>query len=131
MGTVTLLQALMSAVSPELTDIGLRITLVGMTTVYAGLVVLSFSLPLIRRMAEGKKNAAKSATLKPDTDDLTKEEVVAVTAAIHAHLTKINQIEDTKLTWELYERPYTPWRLAGRSRLLLDRTAFRQRNRSS
>lgn len=130
MSASILLHAVMSVVDPGLIDIGTRITFVGMVIVYAGLLVLCFSLPLISRLAQGKKQRVKEDPSAADTNDLTKEEVVAVTVAIHSHLTKINRMEDTILTWELYDRPYTPWRLAGRSRLLLNRAALRQRNRS-
>ena len=58
------------------------------------------------------------------------EEVVAITAAVHAHISQINRLADMQLTWEMYEKPYTPWRLAGRAKILTDRAAFRQRNRS-
>lgn len=125
-----LLQAVQSAPASDLLDIGLRIAFVGMITVFSGLVILSFSLPLIKRIAEGR---TKPATIKPGqskTDELSKEEVVAITTAVHAHLNKLNRMEDMKLTWEMYEKPYTPWRLAGRARLLSDRSHFLQRKRN-
>lgn len=123
-----LIKALMSSVDPALTGMGYRIALVGMTTVFLGLVVLSLSLPLIRRMAEGKaKPEAKPAPA--DSAELTKEEIVAAVAAVHAHMTRLNTIEEMQLTWEMYDKPYSPWRLAGRAKLLTDRAAFRQRRR--
>jgi sodium pump decarboxylase gamma subunit len=130
MSASILLHAVMSATDPALINIGMRITFVGMVIVYAGLLVLCFSLPLISRLAQKRVPRVKVEPASADTNDLTKEEVVAVTVAIHSHLTKINRMEDAILTWELYERPYTPWRLAGRSRLLLNRAALRQSNRS-
>ncbi len=130
MTAAVLLQIIQSVPESDLTGIGLRISFVGMITVFSGLVILSFSLPLIRRIAEGRK---KPATVKPGQksgDELSREEVVAITAAVHAHLSKLNRMEDMKLTWEMYEKPYTPWRLAGRARLLSDRSHFLQRKRS-
>lgn len=124
-------QAVQASADSNLLDIGYRIALVGMATVFSGLVILSFSLPLIRRMAEGrKKKPAVAAGHSEEKVELSKEEVVAITAAVHAHISQINRLEDMQLTWEMYERPYTPWRLAGRARTLTDRAAFRQRNRS-
>ncbi len=129
MGASILLQSLVLAPDPHLLDIGLRLTLIGMSTVFIGLVVLSFSLPLIKKLAEGKKKESLKVIATGDPNELSKDEVVAITTAIHAHFLRINQMEDMKLTWEMYERPYSPWRLAGRSRMLMDRTAARQMNR--
>ncbi len=130
MAAATLLQAVMSAVDQHLIDIGIRLSLIGMGTVFSGLVILSLSLPLIKKLAEGKEFKNTTSDSLPDSGELTRDEVVAVATAIHAHFLKINQMEDMKLTWEMYERPYSPWRLAGRSKILMDRTAYRQRNRS-
>lgn len=132
MAVATLLQAVMSATPDQhLIDIGIRLSLIGMGTVFIGLVVLSLSLPLIKKLAEGKKKTTvteeESGT---GSEELTGPEIVAITTAIHAHFLKVNQMEDMKLTWEMYERPYSPWRQAGRSKVLIDRAAFRHRNRS-
>lgn len=129
MGAATLLQAVISTPEQHLVYIGLRLALIGMSTVFLGLVVLSLSLPLIKKIAEGKKKTTKKAGGNA-SDELSRDQVVAITTAIHAHFLKINQMEDMKLTWEMYERPYSPWRLAGRSKILLDQVAIRQRNRS-
>lgn len=125
-----ILQALMSAPDQHLIDIGTRLALIGMGTVFIGLVILSLSLPLIRKIAEGKSSKKTTSDSDSVPPELTKDEIVAVTTAIHMHYLKTSHMEDMKLTWEMYERPYSPWRLAGRSKLLLDRAAFRQRNRS-
>jgi len=124
-----LLLGAVSAPTPHMLDIGVRLALIGMGTVFIGLVILSLSLPLIRKLAEGRNKGSDSCAERVP-GELTDDEVVAVTAAIHAHFLRINQMEDMKLTWEMYDRPYSPWRLAGRSKLLMDRTAPRQRNRS-
>lgn len=124
-----LIQAVQAAANQELLDIGYRIAFVGMATVFAGLVILSLSLPMIRRMAEGKPKKA-AVVSDGETGELTREEVVAITAAVHAHMTQITRLADMQLTWQMYERPYSPWRLAGRAKVLTDRAAFRQRNRS-
>jgi len=132
MAVATLIQAVMSSTPDQhMINIAIRLSLIGMSTVFIGLVVLSLSLPLIKRMAEGRKRKTV-AEENADTgvDGLTSQEIVAITAAIHAHFLRINQMEDMKLTWEMYEKPYSPWRLAGRSKVLTDQTAFRQRNRS-
>ncbi len=129
MTAAALLQTVTSS-SPGLIDIGLRMALVGMVTVFSGLVILSFSLPLIRRIAEGSKKTSTPALTVKESKELSREEVVAITAAVHAHLNKLNRMEDMKLTWEMYEKPYAPWRLAGRARLLTDRARFIQRKRS-
>lgn len=125
-----LIQTLQSAIDANLTAIGYRIAFVGMATVFSGLVILSLSLPLIRKMAEGKTKKPTEEIIPRDSDELAREEIVAITAAVHAHISQISRMEDMKLTWEMYEKPYTPWRLAGRAKILTDRAAFRQRNRS-
>lgn len=130
MGAATLLQTVMSTPDQHLLDIGIRLALIGMGTVFIGLVILSLSLPLIKKIAEGEKLKKTAAVSNSQAAEPTKDEVVAIATAIHAHILKTNQMEEMKLTWEMYERPYSPWRLAGRSKLLLDRAAFRQRNRS-
>lgn len=124
------LQALQSAIDPNLMDVGYRIAFVGMATVFSGLVILSMSLPLIRRMAEGKKQPPAADKTTEGPAELSREEVVAITTAVHAHISQINRLADMQLTWQMYEKPYTPWRLAGRAKVLTDRAAFRQRNRS-
>jgi Na+-transporting methylmalonyl-CoA/oxaloacetate decarboxylase gamma subunit len=124
-----LIQAVQSSANPDLLDIGYRIAFVGMATVFSGLVILSLSLPMIRRMAEGKPKKA-AVVSDGETCELTREEVVAITAAVHAHMTQITRLAVMQLTWQMYERPYSPWRLAGRAKVLTDRAAFRQRNRS-
>ena len=129
MTAALLLQTIQSAVDQNLLDIGYRIAFVGMLTVFSGLVILSFSLPLIRRMAEGRKKET-TAVSGAGPDELSREEIAAITTAIHIHLTRISRLEDMKLTWEMYEKPYTPWRLAGRAKILTDRASFRHRNRS-
>ncbi len=130
MFSTILLNALQGAPNQELLNIGYKLALIGMSTVFIGLVILSLSLPLIKRIAEGKKNKKKDSDSTDDSCELTADQIVAITTAIHAHILKINQMEDMKLTWEMYERPYTPWRLAGRSKMLMDRTPTRQRKRS-
>lgn len=125
-----LLNVLQSTPNQELIDIGAKLALIGMSTVFMGLVILSLSLPLIKRIAEGKKKSKDNSDFTEDVNELTPDQVVAITTAIHAHILRINQMEDMKLTWEMYERPYTPWRLAGRSKMLMDRTTTRQRKRS-
>jgi len=128
MAVAILLLGAVSAPAPGMLNTGARLALIGMGTVFIGLVILSLFLPLIKKLAEGwKKDSDDDGKRVPG--ELTDDEVVAVTAAIHAHFLKINKMEDMKLTWELYDRPYSPWRLAGRSKLLMDRTAPRQRSR--
>ena len=124
-----IISTLLSSLDPALTGMGYRIALVGMTTVFLGLVVLSLSLPLIRRMAEGKTKTQTKTAAPAESTEPTKEEIVAAVAAVHAHMTRLNTIEEMQLTWEMYDKPYSPWRLAGRAKLLTDRAAFRQRRR--
>ncbi len=114
---------------------GLGIALVGMVAVFTGLVVLAFMLPILENWVERKlgvggntKGGDASADSRPRP--LSPEEVVAVSAAVHAHFCLLDQMENMKLTWETYEKPYTPWRLAGRAELLQEWGSLQNRSRS-
>ena len=114
---------------------GFGIALVGMTAVFTGLVVLAFLLPVLENWVERRLRAAETAADAGDGSiavkrPLSPEEVVAVAAAVHAHFCLLDQIENMKLTWETYEKPYTPWRLAGRAELLQEWGSLQNRSRS-
>ena len=109
------------------------IALVGMATVFVGLVVLSVSLPLLRRFSEERQRPEREAGAtsgEGGSPSLSDAEKAAVAAAIHIHLNSLDQLERMKLTWEMYERPYSPWRLAGRAEALEARGALTFRLRS-
>ncbi|OPL17720.1 MAG: hypothetical protein AVO35_08630 [Candidatus Aegiribacteria sp. MLS_C] len=114
---------------------GIGIAVVGMLAVFSGLVVLSFLLPLLENWAErrpGKSSAEGQGRDKetPALTPLSPDEIAAVSAAIHAHFCLLDHIESMKLTWETYEKPYTPWRLAGRAELLQEWGSLQYRIRS-
>jgi hypothetical protein len=113
---------------------GLGIALVGMVTVFIGLVCLAVLLPMLENWVEGKLRRQREEQLSEESAGvarkLTPEEVVAVSAAIHAHFCLLDQVENMKLTWEAYEKPFTPWRLAGRAELLQESGSLQQRIRS-
>jgi hypothetical protein len=102
------------------------IALVGMATVFVGLLVLSLSLPLLRRTSEERGKAGQTEGEDGDgrAPRLSEQEKAAIAAAIHVHLNSLDQLERMKLTWEMYERPYSPWRLAGRAEALEARGAL-------
>lgn len=102
------------------------IALVGMATVFVGLLVLSLSLPLLRRTSEERAKAGQREGEDGDrrAPRLSEQEKAAIAAAIHVHLNSLDQLERMKLTWEMYERPYSPWRLAGRAEALEARGAL-------
>lgn len=114
---------------------GFGIALVGMSTVFVGLVVLSFTLPVLKRWVEGKlgfgSGSGKGEDTSPNGSEarISEEELAAVMAAVHAHFCLLDQIENMKLTWETYEKPYTPWRLAGRAELLQEWGSLQNRIR--
>jgi len=122
-----------SALQGSRADGGIGIAIVGMATVFIGLVVLSVMLPLLKKWAEGgfgKKGAGEDGEedLKA-ANKLGPREVAAITAAIHAHFCLLDQIENMKLTWEAYEKPYTPWRLAGKAELIQESGSLQNRIR--
>ncbi len=118
--------------SPESIRGGLGIALVGMTTVFVGLVVLSFTLPALKSWVKDRFGLDRENpdTLRSTEETLTPEEIAAVSAAIHVHFCYLDQVENMKLTWETYERPYTPWRLAGRTEHLRESGSLQNRVRS-
>ncbi len=114
---------------------GFGIALVGMTTVFTGLVVLAFMLPALERWIKdrfglNRRKLDKSSLSQQDTETMTPEEVAAVTAAIHAHFCLLDQVENMKLTWEAYDKPYTPWKLAGRAEHIQESGSLQNRVRS-
>jgi Na+-transporting methylmalonyl-CoA/oxaloacetate decarboxylase gamma subunit len=114
---------------------GFGIALVGMITVFTGLVVLAFTLPALESWIRNgfsfkRRDKNKSSLSQQDTETLTSEEVAAVSAAIHAHFCLLDQVENMKLTWEAHEKPYTPWKLAGRAEHIQETGSLQNRVRS-
>lgn len=114
---------------------GARVSVVGMVIVFSGLVILTLLLPLLRKALErsDSRRAAVESRLEPVQPAApTEEEMAAVVSALNAHLRSLEQIEHVRLTLGLYDKPYRPWRLAGRAEVLLGRQALggRPRNRS-
>ena len=112
---------------------GLGIAVVGMVTVFVGLVLLAFLLPMLENWVEGRLNRKRRLQSEDPTEgarELTPDEVAAVSAAIHAHFCLLDQVENMKLTWESYDKPFTPWRLAGRAELLQESGSLQKRIRS-
>ncbi len=113
---------------------GFGIALVGMITVFTGLVVLAFMLPALEswikdRFGLDRKKKNKSSLSQQDAA-MTPMEVAAVSAAIHAHFCLLDQVENMKLTWETHEKPYSPWRLAGRAEHIQESGSLQNRVRS-
>ncbi len=114
---------------------GAKVSVVGMVIVFSGLVILTLLLPLLSRMiAKSEAKKAACGTVQESALPLqpTDEEVAAAVSAIHAHLHSLEQIEHVRLTLGMYDKPYRPWRLAGRAEVILGRQALggRPRNRS-
>ncbi len=102
---------------------GLGIAFVGMLTVFIGLICLSIFLPVLEKWVENgfglrKKEERSENAGKKTVRRLSPHEIIAVSAAIHAHFCFLDQIEHMKLTWETHEKPYSPWRLAGKAEQL-------------
>jgi Na+-transporting methylmalonyl-CoA/oxaloacetate decarboxylase gamma subunit len=115
-------------------DNGIGIAVVGMVTVFIGLVCLAFLLPLLENWVDRRIRREGDEELHDDSSGgerrMTSEEVAAVSAAIHAHFCLLDQVENMKLTWETYEKPFTPWRLAGKAELLQESGSLHKRIRS-
>lgn len=114
---------------------GLGIALVGMVTVFTGLLCLSFLLPILENLVENGFRLKKSKDRQgfhsqKKNRKLSQEEIAAISAAIHSHLCLLDRVENMKLTWETHERPYTPWRLAGRAEHMQETGSLQNRIRS-
>jgi Na+-transporting methylmalonyl-CoA/oxaloacetate decarboxylase gamma subunit len=114
---------------------GFGIALVGMVTVFTGLVVLALMLPALERWIKDRFGLSifknRSSLSQQDSEkNMTLEEVAAVSAAIHAHFCLLDQVENMKLTWEAHEKPYTPWKLAGRAEHIQESGSLQNRVRS-
>jgi Na+-transporting methylmalonyl-CoA/oxaloacetate decarboxylase gamma subunit len=135
-GAMAFLSTLMAIPAAEVGPAGMSdgagITIVGMITVFIGLAALTLLLPVLRRIVEkdfGKgAGAAEKAT--GEHQGLTTAEVVAISTAIHAHLCTQTRRDSMKLTWEDHDKPYTPWRFAGRAEHLSGLETVQSRIRS-
>lgn len=121
-------------VAESLLPMGVQITWLGLATVFAGLLLLALLLPVLRLMVEsGRKpqdaKKADSQSSCAQSMTLVPEEVAAVTAAIHAHFAHLDREHESKMTWQDHEKPYSPWRLAGRAKILLAKSSLRLRDR--
>ncbi|RKZ09990.1 hypothetical protein DRQ25_04470 [Candidatus Fermentibacteria bacterium] len=128
---------ILAAVAISNTDIegGFGIALIGMVTVFTGLVVLALMLPALERWIKDRFGLSifkkRSSLSQQDSEkNMTLEEVAAVSAAIHAHFCLLDQVENMKLTWEAHEKPYTPWKFAGRAEHIQESGSLQNRVRS-
>lgn len=112
----------------------LLLGLEGMLVVFAGLVILSLFLPVLRKMLERRAGPEQSPQPRGETPPAppSDEEIAAVVCALHSHLAQIEHMEHLHLTWGMYDKPYKPWRLAGRAEFMMGRQGVqaRPRNRS-
>lgn len=111
------------------------IPVIGMLTVFIGLVVLALLLPLLRNFIESskkrteRKEEEQSGLSSEVKYNLSPEEIAAITAAIHACLCQLDQLEQMALTWRMYEKPFRPWRIAGRAETLQGFNSILNRDR--
>lgn len=130
MMAAALLSALVQSSGASLLPDGVQVTVLGVAAVFAGLALLALLLPLLRRAAESGSPLPVLKKAAPDAQKrLTPEEVAAVAVAIHTHLCRLDQECERKITWQDHDKPYSPWRLAGRAKTLLARTSLRLRDR--
>lgn len=118
---------------PEDMANGLGIALVGMLAVFIGLVTLTLLLPILKRTVE--KGIIRAETSPEDGEveerrPLTHAEVAAISTAIHAQICFQDQAENMKLTWEDHDKPFSPWRLAGRAEHISGLEIVQSRSRS-
>lgn len=115
-----LLAAALGMLQQEQAPHGLGI--IGMAVLVAVLVALGVLLPRLQ-----KRHPEPDCPPPP-----TEEEVMAAVCAIHATFSSLDQMEHVHMTWRMYEKPYRPWRLAGRAEFLMGKQSVhtRARNRS-
>lgn len=132
----TILKVVQAQSTSESIQGGLGIALVGMLTVFIGLVCLSFFLPALEKWVENgfglrKKTERSENSRGKAIRRLSPHEITAISAAIHAHFCFLDQIENMKLTWESHEKPYSPWRLAGKAEQLQKTGSVWNRSRAN
>ncbi|NLP05464.1 hypothetical protein GX411_05910 [Candidatus Fermentibacteria bacterium] len=110
---------------------GLLLGLEGMLVVFAGLVLLALFLPALRKMLERTTEPEAAQQPRGETTPVppSDEEIAAVVCALHSHLAQIEQMERLHLTWGMYDKPYKPWRLAGRAEFMMGRQGVQARPR--
>lgn len=123
-----------AAVDTGLINVGLQITWLGIAAVFSGLLLLALLLPLLRWLVEPGNKVLVLKKADPEGSSgqgtaFSPEEVAAVTAAIHAHFVHLDREHESKMTWQDHEKPYSPWRLAGRAKILLAKSSLRLRDR--
>lgn len=114
---------LVTAAGPQDAPAGMGI--IGMAVLVVVLISLAVLLPRLRR---GRPVEAAVEGPPPPTE----EEVLAAVCAIDATFSRLEQLEHVQMTWRMYEKPYRPWRLAGRAEFLTGKQSVhnRARNRS-
>jgi len=138
--TTTIAAALLGALAADPTEAvsavdvgnGIGIALAGMVTVFVGLVALTVLLPVLRKLVERGSGAGESTAEEPAAGSrgLSAAEVAAIGVAIHAHLCMQDEAENMELTWQDHDKPYTPWRFAGRAEHLSGLETVQSRIRS-
>jgi len=129
----TIVSSMLTQGQPEDMSNGLGIAMVGMLTVFTGLVTLTILLPILKRMVEKGTDRAPSCTDEGNIEEsrpLTHAEVAAISTAIHAQICFQDQAENMKLTWEDHDKPFSPWRLAGRAEHISGLEIVQSRSRS-
>lgn len=115
--TALLVFSAMGALQQEQAPYGLGV--IGMAVLVAVLVALAILLPRLQ-----KRHQVPDGPLPP-----TDEEVLAAVCAINATFSSLDQMEHVHMTWRMYEKPYRPWRLAGRAEFLMGKQSVHTRAR--
>ncbi len=89
----------------------LIIAIVGYVIVFMALLLLFWlfnMLPKILNAGIRKKSAAKGTEIL-DHDDVSGEEIAAISMALHLHFSKLHDEESGVLTIKKVSRAYSPW----------------------
>lgn len=98
---------------------GLLLTVTGITTVFAGLILLALIFSFIPRVigprqAYLKDTPAQKEILKVSSAALTGEEISAISTALYMHLNVYQEEQKQILTWDKKFRRFSPWNMSGR-----------------
>lgn len=96
----------------------ISLAFVGMGIVFSGLLILSIAIFIFRKIVKNIERKPKKDLEKNQNKSITKEEVVAISMALHIHFSKIFKDKEYILTLKKYTKNLTPWTIEGRGSMI-------------
>lgn len=94
---------------------GFLVTLLGISTVFAGLLILASIFAIIPKLINKKAIKAEDSSFEPKFETaLTGEVISAISTALYMHLNVYQEEQKQILTWDKRFRRFSPWNMSGR-----------------